>query len=209
MANCAKDLTGNTYGILTVLQRAGSSNGKAVWLCQCSCGELVERQSQSLRSKHRKKSEKSCGCLQGKWTKTHGMTRTRRYVIRANMISRCYNKKDKDYKNYGLRGITTCQEWKDSFALFWEDMQEGYLENLTLDRIDNSLGYFKENCRWATIQQQSRNTRKPVMIWTPKGEMCVTEAAETFGIKTITLHARVFRYKWPKEKWFIKPKSMI
>ena len=204
MGNPAKDLTGNIYGILTVLRKTGSKNKKAVWLCQCACGNLVERQSQSLRSKHRVRGTKSCGCLHGEWSKTHGMADSRPYIIWRNMIHRCQNEKDKDYRNYGGRGITVCQNWVSSFDSFWKDMQATYSEKLTLDRVNNELGYSKENCRWATMKQQCRNTRKAITVWTPDGDMNLTSAAEKFGIKTVTLHARIFRYKWPKEKWYKK-----
>lgn len=79
------------------------------------------------------------------------------------MLSRCYQNKNKDYKNYGAKGITVCKEWHD-FKNFVLDM--GFPpdnpvtgERLTLDRIDGTKGYFKENCRWATRSQQNKNRK--------------------------------------------------
>lgn len=75
-----------------------------------------------------------------------------------DMKSRCYNINHRSYKNYGARGITVCDSWKSSYKNFIADM--GYKpDGLSLDRIDNNLGYSKENCRWATATQQMRNTR--------------------------------------------------
>lgn len=206
----ALDLSGQVFGYLTVLERHGTSTGlakKATWLCRCTCGQTVVRESQSLRSRHRPNA-KHCGCMAGKWNVTHGMSQSRHFGAWSHMRRRCNNPQDKDFLNYGARGITVCARWNVSFKAFWEDMGPSYQDGLTLDRIDNNGPYSPENCRWATAKQQGRNTRFNVWLDTPKGRMTLTEASEKFGIKKATLHARRFR-GWPPDSLLapLRPKS--
>lgn len=107
------------------------------------------------------------------------------------MRSRCYTPSNQAYKNYGGRGITVCAEWLYDFQAF-EDWaySNGYREYLTIDRINNDKGYFPDNCRWATMKQQTNN-RRPVTDWKigdkPKYEIdgvarTAAEWAEAAGI---------------------------
>lgn len=86
----------------------------------------------------------------------HGMCRTRPYNIWCNMKVRCNKPSSDSYKNYGGRDITYCYKW-ETFDGFWEDMKEGYSDNLSLDRENNNLNYNKENCRWIILADQARN----------------------------------------------------
>lgn len=83
------------------------------------------------------------------------------YEVWRSMIKRCSIPKRKDYKWYGARGISVCDEWKTNFWKFVEDMYGTYQKGLTLDRINNNLNYNKENCRWATQKEQVDNQRSP------------------------------------------------
>ena len=108
---------------------------------------------------------KSCGCYQNRRvseTNTkHGLINTRLYNIWANIKARILNPKDKAYNDYGGRGITICDEWKNDFKVFYDwAMSNGYSDELSIDRIDNDGGYSPENCRWVTSTIQSRNKRK-------------------------------------------------
>lgn len=99
----------------------------------------------------------SCGCRTDlKAHIKHNQARTRQYQIWADMKDRCNNQNNPSYYLYGGRGITYDSKWA-TFEGFWKDMQDGYADDLTIDRIDNNKGYFKSNCRWVTKQSQAKN----------------------------------------------------
>ena len=107
---------------------------------------------------------KSCGCLKkiNNAVRTHGFSNpsNRLYTTWKNMNQRCTNKNIKHFKNYGGRGITVCDEWKNDFKAFYEwSIANGYMDNLSIDRINNDGNYEPSNCRWATNQEQSDNKR--------------------------------------------------
>ena len=98
-------------------------------------------------------------CFFGKYERTtHGMSKSRIYHIRREMIHRCHNEKSSSYKNYGAKGIKVCKEWRENFENFWEwASSNGYSDELTIDRINPKLGYSPENCRWITMHEQILN----------------------------------------------------
>ena len=153
------DLTGQTFGRLTVLERVEAGTKRyAVWLCKCSCGNTKIVRSCHLRSG----AVVSCGCYQKeiarKYNSTHKESKTRLYNEWQHMKKRCYWKNYNAYNLYGGKGITVCDEWKNSFVAFkdWA-LNNGYTDELTLDRIDINKNYEPSNCRWATKYIQSNN----------------------------------------------------
>lgn len=119
-----------------------------------------------------------------------------------DMKSRCYNKNVAIYPHYGGRGISVCDEWKDSFKAF-EDwaLSHGYNDKLTIERIDVNKGYGPDNCTWVTKHQQMKNKTNSINI-TINGETHnLSEWAELSGIKYATLYRRVVVYKWPVERY--------
>lgn len=195
----ANDIVGQQFGYLTVLDYSGRHGARPMYRCRCICGSERNYGRSNLRSG----GTKSCGCksieLQLVKRIRHGMNNTKTYAVWEAMIQRCTNPRWKAFKNYGGRGITVCERWR-AFENFFADMGEAP-SGLQLDRIDNNLGYFKDNCRWATPLVNSRNRRPNVLI-TWKGEThCVSEWAEITGILDETIRYR-FHKGWAPEAIF-------
>jgi hypothetical protein len=108
------------------------------------------------------------------------------------MKQRCRNKNNKQFKDYGGRGITYDPRW-ESFAAFEKDMSEGYERGLTIDRIDNNGNYCKENCRWATRTTQCRNKRDNRLITYQGMSLTLPEWSEYIGLSSGTIRSRFYR----------------
>lgn len=122
----------------------------------------------------------------------------RLYNIWRNMKQRCYNKNHAKYKNYGGRGIQVCDEWRTDFMLFYNwAINNGYKDNLTIDRIDVNGNYEPDNCRWATPKQQSRNTTKNRYYTINNETHCLSEWCEILNLNYKTIYARIFEFNWP------------
>jgi hypothetical protein len=140
---------GDNYGELTIETCAGRDKyGQRRWVCICSCGIKKEIAQGSLKSG----ATRSCGCLQKKRasesSKTHGASKTVEYKAWARIKDRCYNKKNHAYKDYGGRGIGMALAWQNNFSSFLLDMGEKPSDKHTIERVENSGDYCKENCIW-------------------------------------------------------------
>lgn len=193
------DLRGQTFNKLYVLEDEDYliKNGRTYFLCQCECGsEPKFVQSYYLKTGH----TKSCGCLKHEEKVfTHGLTKTRLYKIYHMMKRRCYKAQDNSYKNYGGRGISICEEWlneQNGFVNFYNwSMENGYQENLTIDRKDNNGNYKPDNCRWVTIKTQSNNRRSNNLITIDGITKNITQWAEEYGLCYSTIKSRITRGK--------------
>ena len=174
------DLKGKRFNRLVVIKdsKKEDKNGNTIWICLCSCGNLMEIRQNNLISNH----TKSCGCLRKEMAKKrislarsfivphkgiacssykHGGNGTRLYGIWGHMKGRCYNQNYEKYKKYGGRGIKVCPEWKNDFASFrdWA-LDNKYQNNLTIDRIDNNGDYKPSNCQWITNIENAKKGNK-------------------------------------------------
>lgn len=202
-------LTGKRFGRLFVIKKAGKNKSKSIlWECLCDCGNTKIVIGSNLRSGD----TKSCGCLFKESLTTHGMIGTPVYKTWEMMIQRCYNANYDSYKFYGGRGIIVCDKWL-KFGRFFEDMGERP-DGLSIDRVDNEKGYFKDNCIWATQTQQIRNRRIQkrnstgiVGVWWSKqrqryvAEIMVAYKKYHIGVYKILEQAAIARKKAEQKYW--------
>ena len=204
------DLTGQKFGRLTVVERAGSNaRGRATWRCACDCGNSLVVVGSDLLTK-----QTSCGCqrretlakFNAETKTTHGMRYTRLYKEWRSMKNRCYCDSWEDYGNYGGRGIVVCPEWRDNFEAFrdWA-LVNGYQDNLTLDRVNVNGNYEPSNCRWATRKQQANNTRRSLYLEYNGEVKTAKEWADALGLNYNTLYSRITTKGWSIEKALTTP----
>lgn len=188
------DLTNKRFGKLVALRTVGNNNhGSKLWLCKCDCGKMSVVVSTQLTCGI----TKSCGCLSSekaiKRNLKHGKSKTRLYTIYSGMKQRCYYPKDRCYKNYGAKGITICEEWKDFENFYDWAVKNGYSEGLSIDRIDNSRGYSPDNCRWVSSIVQACNKQNNHLI-TWKGEThTLSQWSRITGIESSLIRYRLKR----------------
>ena len=202
------DRVGQRIGKLVVERRGPAKpEGRAVrtsWLCRCDCGNSILVSSHSLRAAERGDGgTRSCGCLNLFKGLKHGKSGTSVYGIWHMMIQRCTNPKNSAYQSYGGRGITVCDKWM-SFAGFYEDMGDRPA-NRTLDRIDNSKGYSKDNCRWASRLQQSNNRRTNVYYTYSGKTQTLAEWSRETGLHPQCIRSRL-NSGWTVEQALSKAK---
>lgn len=193
-----KDLTGQRFERLVVIERANNTKkGQARWLCRCDCGKICVVDGAHLR--HGK--IKSCGCLSKENTinrsTKHGMKKRANpnilYYTWQNIKRRCLTPSNTHYHEYGERGITICDEWRDDFEAFYNYVsklehfgEDGY----TLDRINNNGNYEPGNVRWATRKEQTRNRRSTIKVKYCGELISLKEAAERSGLNYDALRER-------------------
>lgn len=186
------DVTGQRFGRLVVIERAGSNKKKnAKWLCKCDCGNYTTVVGNKLRSGH----TQSCGCLVRETSsvthKIHGMKDNPLYTIWKGMRQRCTNSNNPAYPNYGGRGIRVSEEWSqfEDFAKWAEN--NGYQRGLDIDRINNDGNYSPDNCRWATREMNNSNKRSNVLVTYDGRTQTAKQWADELGIGEATIYWRL------------------
>lgn len=193
------DLTGQKFGLLTVIGLAETDTRKTYWVCKCDCGNMKTVRSDSLLCG----AIKSCGCIKRKQDEVnltknhrHKMSGTRIYSEWQGMKGRCYNKGNARYADWGGRGIEVCEQWRNSFESFYTwAMANGYQDHLTIDRIDNNGNYCPENCRWVGQQEQCRNRRSNINLTIGNSTRTLMEWCEIFQVDYTNVNARYHRNK--------------
>lgn len=171
---------GEKHSMLTATKKLENS----LYIFSCDCGNL-----EFIRNGRDVKAGKikSCGCLY------HHLTNSEEYKSWRCMKQRCYCKNNKDYHNYGGRGITVCERWLESFENFYEDMGERPepKKDYSLDRINVNGDYCKENCRWATTEEQLNNTRETIYIEYNNKKLTARDWSKLTGIKPELIRRRI------------------
>lgn len=211
-----RDLSNQRFGKLLAVSLAGKNpQGKALWLCQCDCGNQKIIRQTSLTSGD----TTSCGChriaiskinIKGAAYK-HGQSQRRgefakEYSAWAHMIQRCYDKNSKDYKSYGAQGISVCNRWrfgednKSGFECFLEDVGPSTTKDHSLDRFPNISGnYEPENCQWSTRKEQAQHTKRNMWITYQGKTLLSNDWARLSGIDPHTIRMRINR-GWSAEE---------
>ena len=200
------DITGKTFGNLTVIERLPNEKGGVVrWKCRCSCGKYTTVRSSNLKSGL----VKSCGCLKHiAPNKTHGASKTRLYRIYASIKDRCYNPHAVAFHRYGGRGITMCEEWH-KFENFrrWA-LENGYRDGLTIERKNVDRNYEPDNCEWITLSQQAMN-RSSNLKFTHNGKtQILSEWVKELGLSYSLIHNRIYRLGWDFERAISTPSDV-
>lgn len=183
-----KDLTGMHFGRLTAVEKLPpqGKNAAFMWRCNCECGGTAIVRGTDLTNGH----TLSCGCYR-QMQRVMPNSELRLHRIWTNMKQRCSNPKSKDYRYYGGRGISVCDEWAEFEAFFYWAMQNGYKDGLTIERKDNDGNYCPSNCEWITAARQHRNTGKTKKYTLYGKEFTLAELCRIYGQPRSTVEDRL------------------
>lgn len=186
------DLTGQRFGLLSVLAFVEHRDKHSFWRCRCDCGKTTTIRSNSLR----RGLSTSCGCRRTAHARaaktTHGLTGAAEYRVWLHMKERCLNRNDKSFQRYGGRGIRVCERWL-SFDAFFADMGRRPSPRHSIDRVDNDGNYEAGNCRWATQEVQQRNRRDTIRVTVGEEALSLADACASLGAPYHRVRGRMHR----------------
>lgn len=186
------ELEGQRYGKLTVIKRVENLEGRTQWLCRCDCGKEAVFAGTAIHDGYRR----SCGCDKHTYSVSE---HNRIKSIWRLMMARCYNPEVGNYRFYGAKGVTVCEEWHDFECFERWAYSSGYKNGLTIDRRDPYGSYCPENCRWATWGEQRNNKRDSIKITYDGKTMTATQWARHLGVRPNAILARIKRGMDPIE----------
>lgn len=220
MSKHIKDLTGEKFDKWNVVGFAGLNKDlKSTWWCYCDCDK--DKYYILVGTELSRGKTKSCGCLIAEenirrstlWKEAYKYnvdkkTIKRLHAIFNSMKERCYNLLSKDFPSYGQRGIKIYDKWLlnvDEFVKW--SMDNGYQDNLSIDRIDVNGDYEPSNCRWITLKEQARNKRTTIYIEYKGEKRTLLSVLEENGIRNNynAYRDRIVRYKWDIERAIREP----
>ena len=205
-----KDRTGERYNRLTAIEYISSNVSGSRWKWRCDCGNIITPQTGAVTWGR----TKSCGCLNDERRKSglnrlqHGDAkrgiRKKIYMKWASMLARCRNAHTKAYRYYGKQGVKVCKEW-----LIYENFRDwayenGYTDDLTIDRISNDKGYNPKNCRFVTKKEQARNKKNTRTITYNNKTQCIGAWAEKLGVSHATLYGLFYRKNFKRINKMLK-----
>lgn len=192
----ARDLTGQTFGMLSVMHPEGTNGHHMMWRFRCQCGTQVVKPGVKVTEEVKRGGTPNCGCATGALVRaknsTHGMSKHPAYAVYRSMIDRCKLPTHQAWRNYGGRGIKVCDRWQEGFENFWADMGPSYSRGLDLERVDNEQGYSPENCKWTPRRANCMNRRSSVRL------VDIPALSAATGIGRTTLYNRI-KSGWPLE----------
>lgn len=201
-----KNHSGKRFGKLLVTEVMKLVGGKAAWLCKCDCGNEKFIRANSLVSNM----TKSCGCLHKETMAANsiykGLRSHKLYSVRRGMLNRCHLPSTKHYDNYGGRGISVCEEWRNSYLAFFNwALKSGWEDGLTIDRINNDGNYEPSNCRWVSRKANQNNRRNSTFVIINGQKKAMDELEHNYGIPASRIAHRIKYNKWSVEKAILTP----
>jgi len=184
------DISGKQYNKLTAISYAGNEK----WLFKCDCGVTVVKSSSDVK----RDKVQACSRMCGKTVAAkHPL-----YQTWDGIKKRCFNSQATGYNRYGGAGITMCEEWKNDFWKFVEDMGEKPFPEATIDRINNDGNYCKENCRWADYKTQATNKRNTIFIREGLNIYSLFEICRLLDIKYQTIYFKIKHSNLTPQEYF-------
>jgi len=164
------------FNKVKIIKEDGTNDsGRKMCLAQCRCGKIIRIRQDSAKNRQ------SCGCQSNK---THGSSYTRLYNIWLRMKARCYNKNEHCFKWYGGKGVAICMEWQDYIVFEQWAINNGYADDLTIDRLSSNGNYEPSNCEWVTRGENSRRAQTKVSE-DEASEICEAHATGKFKMTEI------------------------